>query len=112
MVFVLKDEVKKRATWTGNDSLNANVGGATMVPSPVLAPSPATLGRDHRQLAIGVDPLDTMTKRDGYLEMQVWGGLPLSDVEEVLFPGSAPTAAKRKLKELGIPFAEGVQTKG
>jgi hypothetical protein len=102
---VLKPHVKLRATWTDGDSLDRNMRGAVQTPSPVLAPSPATLDR-REDLGISKPVVSAGDYR--YTEAQVWGGVSVDDIAEVRFPGQAPPSVKRLLKEKGVPFVEDV----
>jgi hypothetical protein len=77
--FVLKDDVRKRATWTQTDSL-----GTGVVPSPIERPSHLSLmdpGSQDNPL-FGLDnplPFDEF----GYVEAQIHGGVSLDDVKHI-----------------------------
>lgn len=82
IVAVLKDEVKKRATWTEDDSFeNYTVGPKTFY-------------------------TDTFNKlnRGTYVEAQIWGELDIRDFDHFLINGEISFENLNKLKEVGLPI--------
>ena len=75
--FVLKPEVKRRATVTVGDSIEL-INDGEIVGTPALAPGPGSLYHNARRLAKGEAPR-------GYIEAQIQGGVTTADVAEVVF---------------------------
>lgn len=93
VVFRLKPEVAARSTVTVGDSANILVDAGRPSAEVAIVPfvRPSHLAIDFRMTG---DPLDrTLRDYSGiYAEVQVWGGVRLEDVEEVVFTnGSSPT---------------------
>ncbi len=82
-VAVLKNEVKRRSTWTATDSKDR---WGRIEPSALTGPAQIPHG---------------LTR---YLEAQVWGPLDLRDVQEFRVSPSAPRHVLRLLQETGIPI--------
>lgn len=96
--LILKQEVKKRTTWTAQDSFR-------------IMPDPASIGqyeienekfiRDNLvgtfQSAAGILRRPLVAQRD-YKEAQVWGEVTVKDVESIILP------SKMKASEWFIPF--------
>lgn len=81
-IFIFNEDVKKRTTWTRQDSLGAGAFRGSKV----------TSGLNFRDKE--ADPIQCM---GGYCEAQIWGGLDLSDVAYVMIkPGTeVPEVLKR-----------------
>ena len=79
--FVLKPEVKRRATVTVGDSIDL-INDGEIVGTPALAPGPGSLYHNARRLAKGEAPR-------GYIEAQIQGGVTTADVAEVVFTKDA-----------------------
>jgi hypothetical protein len=79
--FVLKPEVKRRATVTVGDSIGL-INDGEIVGTPALAPGAGSLYHNARQLAKGEAP-------NGYIEAQIQGGVTTADVAEVVFTKDA-----------------------
>jgi hypothetical protein len=123
-VVHLNSRVKNRTTWTGGDSLDATYGGSepNMRPSPVLSPSEASVPLMHR--GMDFDEIAEWAKVGGhkgmhYHEAQIFGGVPVSDIDRVVFDlrpyrresQDAEQYARRlhrrmleKLDRLGVPY--------
>jgi hypothetical protein len=130
---VLKDEVRDRTTWTGEDSLSrvfdptAGEFVPSSVPSPLNDPhqrslntptpptdDPASQARNPERLRGGrmeiQDPegwWGTTEDRgifSAYIETQIHGGVSVSDIAEVIFPSEPSAAFKARLRKEGIPW--------
>ncbi len=88
IAFKFKKAVKRRTTFTGDDSLtnmrSAKDGKAVFGPSPLNKP-------DHRSMPFRrVDGSIAETAKDAalasdYIEVQIWDGVKLADVEKIIF---------------------------
>ncbi len=104
LTFFLKDDLKKRATFTAADS-SFPLGQQTAVASPLSKPTagawhlnagPLYQYRQDRNLQALLNEID-------YIETQVQGGVSLSDVSAVLDRGGVLTQAQRaKLQGVGV----------
>jgi SPP1 gp7 family putative phage head morphogenesis protein len=94
---VLKDDVRQRTTYVTEDSLTSG-----FTPSPLTRPNVGTIQFDTD----GFPP----SYGTGYVETQVFGGVSIDDIQEVVFDISArsyrpPTAELlKKLDERRIPY--------
>ena len=105
ITFVLKDEVKRRATVTAGDSL-ANFLGNQAAGTPMTAPGKASWDgwADvlHRY-ATGEYSVDEAIRRMTYIEVQVQRGVSLRDVAAVIDRENRLSATQiAKLREAGI----------
>ena len=120
----LKDDVRSRTTWTGEDSwgngprpmmpsyqkdigLTFGPGTVRFIPSPLDKPSYRSF-----ELSSFVGQISNpLTKQEAndfspYLEAQIHGGLKASDIKKVTFLKSAPSRVlKEKLAKAGIPWS-------
>lgn len=104
LTFFLKDDLKKRTTFTVADS-SFPLGQQAAVAAPLTKPTggawhlnagPLYQYRIDRNLQALVNEID-------YIETQVQGGVPLSDVSAVLDRGGVLTQAQRqKLQSVGV----------
>lgn len=117
IVFVLKDEVKDRATITMGDSL-----GETFVPTPAKKIQKEFLNYDHIAQLKGIRDIkgvvdDTSKIISHYIEAQVHGGVEIArDVEEVVITkipvGTTDPVTKKYKTEWVYPeLPESVKTK-
>lgn len=99
VVVRFKPEIRLRTTFTGSDSL-----GADMVPSPMVSPRAASIRPSHARNLLGNDKginsniysrknealraagRDIPDADNAYFEAQFHGGVTLDDVSEVLVP--------------------------
>jgi hypothetical protein len=100
VILRLKEEVRRRTTFTLGDSLDDTLRGteATLSPCPLDAPTEAAAHTDHDILdAVGIAGMT----RYGYVETQIHGGVSIADdVEEVVFlHGGTPDEEQRALLE-------------
>ena len=105
VTFVLRDEVKRRATITADDSLY-NFAGGEVVGTPATAPTKASWDgwvealHDH---AIGTYDDNDLLGRMKYFEVQVQGGVGISDVSHVIDRGNRLTAKQiEQLRDQGV----------
>jgi hypothetical protein len=101
---VLKDTIKSRATLTSYDSLDGTLAGssheANFAPRPMLKPDVRAFAA-HRDV-LG-KPLHEVVS--GYGEVQVHGGVKVSDIARVEFNGKTVNKTlTKKLDKLGIPW--------
>ena len=102
---MLRDEVKRRATITADDSLY-NFAGGEVVGTPATAPTKASWDgwvealHDH---AIGTYDDNDLLGRMKYFEVQVQGGVGISDVSHVIDRGNRLTAKQiEQLRDQGV----------
>lgn len=110
VVFILKDSVRRRTTFTVRDSLDENGAGrwACTTPSPLNNPDYRSVTpqvveqviRDKTGLS-GKGPSEVR----GYTELQYHGGVSISDVKEVIFTDYRPNKElQATLKKEGISW--------
>jgi hypothetical protein len=106
---VLKNSVRDRSTVTVGDSLTWS---RSSLPSPLNAPEPYSLptaegGMMHPlggQDALEWDPSGPAFKGESYVESQIHGGLPVSDIDHVLLAKSPPKALAEQLDKAGVKW--------
>ncbi len=97
--FRLKKDVKRRATFTVDDSIIQ--GG--VLPSPVDNPSYRSLVYDDRRVKLANKVKNTDELGSAYVEAQIHGGVSLSDVDAVFFRASIDLEKYGpRLESLGI----------
>ncbi len=101
LVAVLKDDVKRRTTYTPYDS-------GAIFSSPYTTAD--RLRKEVRPL-LASDYFFRPLHPSEYFEAQVWGELSLSDVKEFLVPKGFGGDALSKLRETGIPIFQYVEVK-
>lgn len=103
--IVLKPTVRERTTWTDNDSLNRFVAGksfaSTVLPANYMSQQ-ATVYRKGS----GKNFFNTKAfGENNMLEIQVHGGVKVSDIGKVRFFNSPPSKAlASRLEKAGIPY--------
>lgn len=80
VIFVLKDRVKRRSTWTRQDSFNSPGKAFTFYDSPEI------------------------WKVSGYAEAQIWGEVDLRDISEIWVRESVPDLVVDSLIGVGLPL--------
>lgn len=108
-----KDDVKARATITFGDSLNRS---EDVIPSPMLSPSLRSVNFSRyndedepppviTRRSVDAQALRSDDERIGdYTEVQVHGGLHVSEIETVWFRKDPPPTMQSLLKERGIKW--------
>lgn len=100
----LKPSVKERSSFMHGDSLDrTNRGtGATVLPEPMAKPSYRALGMGMDRVLTGGDT--ELTSMMSYTETQIFGGVKVSDIDEVVFAKKPPATLVKVLQKKGIPF--------
>ncbi len=98
--FRLKKDVKRRVTFTIDDSM---IKDGIVLPSPVDNPSYRSLVHDGRQVKLADVAKNTDEMGAAYVEAQIHGGVELSDVDAVFFRASIDLEKYGpRLESLGI----------
>jgi hypothetical protein len=108
VVVRLKHRIRGRSTFVVGDSLDYAIGrptGPVFVPQPVSRPSWLALIAPTDRLGC-YDLADASPPPYRYAEAQIYGGVRLPDVAEIIFTlGSLPDAATQNLlQQRGIPW--------
>lgn len=103
--IVLKPEVKERTTWTDNDSLNRFVAGtsfkSTILPSSYMAKNATVYRKGSGQNFFNTRAFG----ENNMIELQIHGGVKVSDIGKVRFFNSPPSKAlATRLEKAGIPY--------
>lgn len=105
LTFVVKDEVKQRATVTAGDSLY-NFSTKQVAGTPLTAPTKASWDTSVDALydyATGMADHSGLVARVRYVEVQMQGGVSLADMRAIVDRRGVLTAVQRQaLKERGV----------
>lgn len=111
VVVRLRPEIMARSTVTWGDSLDAVVIGAGIGPRPfgvgaIESWSDAweDINRLSWFLSDEIKTIDDVMGPTNYVEAQIYGGVRISDIEEVVFRMRPPAKLLRKLDAAGIPY--------
>ena len=103
--FVLKPEVRKRATFTIGDSLDKNMGGLIpqVAPSPIEEPSLLSVGSYD---VLG--PKNMSQFFVDFVEAQIYGGVEPEDIERIEIDAEKDSTTtyevlRKQAEKLGIP---------
>lgn len=97
VAFVLNGDLANRTTFTMGDSLGDGSSVLPSVPSPISSPDWTSLSPAK---ASGADWSDF----GAYMEVQVHGGVSVSDINRAIINGSAPSWVTEALDKAGIPW--------
>jgi hypothetical protein len=114
--LVLKDHVKARTTFTGDDSLNGFDGGKYRQPSPAKAPRLSSLvhkayldSQNPESITEYIDSKTTVDLKRAsagyYVEAQIHGGVTLDDIKTLRIPHTSSPTYDR-LKQHQADFAD------
>lgn len=105
LTFIVKDEVKQRATVTAGDSLY-NFSTKQVAGTPLTAPTKASWDTSVDALydyATGMIDHSGLVARVRYVEVQMQGGVTLNDMRAIVDRSGVLTAVQRQaLKERGV----------
>jgi hypothetical protein len=116
VVLRLKDELKARTTYTFEDTMSSTDGGTEpfICPRPLKVPSADTFNCSNQpnwDLHEIFDPLLISSIEEGmqkkyfrYVEVQIHGGVYISNVKEVIFPDKPTKKLRCLLADAGIPY--------
>ncbi|NOK58531.1 MAG: hypothetical protein GFH27_549279n337 [Chloroflexi bacterium AL-W] len=114
VTVVLRPEVRERSTFTFGDSLDATQAGTmtTLTPQPLDTPTYEAFDYNFGGAPYyggnpnGVDPLTitSLDTFDPYVEVQIHGGLQVSDIQELIFDSAPPSHIVTELNRLGVTW--------